>query len=580
MADKAPGNSAAEATALARQIRGAKEGSPLNFAFAMARNPADSALALGSKPGKSLEADAKKAAGTGARVFSGTVHAEGSKAIFASDDAPSNGERGIGDWVRHHKLGLGVNVTEDYANVTEDEEEAEGPKMYATEMLIRRFRMALRNPMHFGFGPGRSPEESLLALHPRREGQMLYRGIRRENHAIRGSWGMVALEGRVATFTCTEKPIPGLRKQVRAFLRGRDLRYRVKILGPEGEVLEPGDEEEDAADLAAERAAAPASGTDAPGSPSPAEAGGDAPVEADDGVDSDAKRLDSMRDQMKRMLPALQEIAQTLASRGVDIRTAHQAFRAALKDRDVKGAQDAFDALREHGRAGRADVQALATMRERLDAQVPELQRLYKARPEDAQAIRQPFQRADIALKLGDVRLARATLLELASIMKAAQASAAREAAPQGAPQRTAPADTPAFRRLVTQRIAEWREAQKQVADDLDRLANTVLARDDVLAHPRLPEIRKAMSELPGLLPDFGGKLETLLEGALNGGSVAAVLGDARGVIGDYRKSLSAASKLAAFEAFTRTNMNDNAELVGALDSNLSAFEQLLARAG
>ena len=88
------------------------------------------------------------------------------------------------------------------------------------------------------------------------------------------------------------------------------------------------------------------------------------------------------------------------------------------------------------------------------------------------------------------------------------------------------------------------------------------------------------MNELPGLLPDFGGRLETLLEGALNGGSVAAVLGDARGVIGDYRKRLSAASKLASFEAFTRTNMNDNAELVGALDSNLSAFEQLLARAG
>lgn len=595
------GNTPQEATALARQLRAADPDSPLSFAFAAAKTAEDSVLVLGSKSGSALEGEAKRKAGSNARVFSGQAYAEGSKAVFASDGAPSNAERTIGDWIRHHKLGLGVSVTKDFANTTEDEEEAEGPKLYATETLIRRFRLALRNPVHFAFGPGRSVEEHLLALHPRREGAMLFRGIRKENKAIRGSWGTLGLEGRVATFTCEEKPIPGLRKQIRAFLRDRNLRYRVLIMGPEGEVVEPGDEE-DEEEGETPGTTRPQTGSGETPPPPPSQDGGQpqrtAPQDGaqtpppppptpddDDGVGPDSQRLDKMRSQMQRMLPTLQDIAQKLSTRGVDIRKQHQVFQAAQKAKDVSAAQDAFDALRNHGREGRAEVASLATMRQRVDAQLPELQRLFRARPDDAEAIRRAWQRCDTTLKLGDVRAARPAMFELAAVMRAAlEAEArARQADEQGTPGgqgRPAPADTPAFRRLVAQRIEEWRATQTEVSATLDRLAKAVLARDDVKGHPRLADVQKAMSELPGLLPDFGGKLEAMLEPAAREGTVSRVLGDARGIIGDYRKRLAGAGKLAAFEAFARTRMNDNAELVSALEANLGSFDQLLARAG
>lgn len=596
------GNTPQEATALARQLRAADPDKPLSFAFAAAKTPEDSVLVIGSKGGSALESEAKRKAGNGARVFSGLAYAEGSKAVFASDAAPSSAERSIADWVRHHKLGLGVNVTKDFATVTEDEEETEGPKIYATETLIRRFRMALRGPVHFAFGPGKSVEEHLLALHPRRDGKMLFRGIRQQNKAIRGSWGTLGLDGRVATFTCEEKPIPGLRKQIRAFLRDRDLRYRVLIMGPEGEVVEPGDEEdedEDAPGQAPPRTDAPPPPPPQPGTGAPTPGTGQTETQpggppggtkprtddkpGDDGVRADAERIATMRSQVQRMLPTLLDIAKALSTRGADIRDQHQKFQAAVKAKNVSAAQDAFDALREHGTAGRQDVAALATMRERVDAQLPELRRLFQARPDDAEAIRRAWQRCDTMLKLGDVRAARPAMFELASIMRAAQdadARARQAQQQQGTPGRSAPADTPVFRRLVVQRVAEWRDARKEAAATLDRLTKAVLARDDVQAHPRLADVRKAMADLAGELPDFGGRLETMLETAAREGTVSRILGDARGVIGDYRRQLSGAKKLSAFESFARTQMNDNADLVGALDANLNSFDQMLARAG
>lgn len=215
---------------MARELRYSSEEEPSAFAFAGAKSASDSVLLVddSKKPATLVTLAARRGDG---RVFSGKVYCKGAKAVFASDDAPSSAARLLNEWFKFHRLGLTATVTRDLAGVGGDEEE-EASRIYSTEMLIRRLRFARRNRMYFAFGPAKEPEDSLLALHPRREGKMLFRALRKENGAVRGSWGLVKVEGRVANFHVTNKVIPELRKRLRAFLRMRALRFRVVIVDP------------------------------------------------------------------------------------------------------------------------------------------------------------------------------------------------------------------------------------------------------------------------------------------------------------------------------------------------------------
>lgn len=551
------GNTSQEAAALGRQIRSAKETEPYSFAFGLAKSAADSTLVLDkSKAPKSLESEAKRGAGNGAKIFSGKVYCDGSDAIFLTDDAPSNGEKAITDWLKHHKISLSVDVSKPEADGDEDDE---GPKIYLTETLITRFRFALRNPVNFAFGPGKEKGAALLALHPRRGGRMMYRGIRRENHSIRGNWGILEMEGRVANFRCDEKPIPGLRKQIRAFLRSRDLRYRVKVFAPEGEVIEPGDEEEDALDLAAEQQGQ----QDTTQDPQP-----EAPTTAppgDDGAGTDAQRLEQMRAQMQRMIDPLKEIAEKVPARRAEIRDLHQRFQRAQQAADVAEASNVLDALREHGRAGRADMQALATMRERLDAQLPELQRLFQQRPDDAPVIRSTWQRCDAALKAGDVATAREALFELASIA----GSRERPDIPRG---------TVNFRQL----LLRWNGAQRQVATNIQALGTALLAHADVQRDARFEQVRRAVAELPRVVPQFGDELQDALDAIINAGPEAKARGliqPAIDAVRSYAAELDKYPEMTELEALARMVGAGNLRLGTELGEALSELQETLRAA-
>lgn len=537
------GNSASEAAAIGRQIRAAKQDDPYAFAFGLAKNTADSALVVDkSKAPKALETEAKRSAGTGARVFFGTVHCDGSKAVFATEDAPTNGEKALTDWLKHHKIGLTASVGKPAPPVSDsDGEEEEGPRIYSTEMLTRRFRFALRDPVHFAFGPGKTPEESLLALHPRRDGQMLFRALRRENHAIRGSWGRLEMDGRVAMFRCEEAPIPGLRKRVRAFLRDRDFRYRVKVFGPEGEVVEPGDEEEDAQDLAAEQ--------------------------RQQGVQDDATLLAELRQRMQQMLPVLQEIAKAVPPRAAAIRDQYHAFDVAQKANQLESAQTAFNMLRDLGRTGRVEMNALQEMRKRLDALLPELQAVAARTPELRDRIRDDWRQCDAAIKAGEARQASELLTELAALAQAqagAQPGIAR--------------GTVAHRQM----LLRWRRAQSTVAANLQTLSQALLANRAVQDDPRFPQVQRAVPRLARLVPDFGEKLDDALDAAMNAGDQAQAQGLNRAaldVLAEYRTKLRAQPALSKLEALARAVGAGDLPMHSEFEAAIDELQQGLAAA-
>lgn len=238
------GNDTREAKAAARELRYSEQQEPAAFAFAVADTPEDCVLLVddSKKPATLAILASRRSDGA---VFSGMAYSEGSKAIFASDNAPSSGARRIDAWFKHHGIGMKAVLKKAWAIASEDEEE-EIAEIYSTDMITRRLRMARRTKMNFAFGPAKDPSDTLLALHPRREGKILFRGIRKENGAVKGSWGLVTVAGRVVTFQVTNKVLPELRKKLRSFLFGRALRYRVVIAdgaaAPDGNAAEPGSE--------------------------------------------------------------------------------------------------------------------------------------------------------------------------------------------------------------------------------------------------------------------------------------------------------------------------------------------------
>ena len=127
--------------------------------------------------------------------------------------------------------------------------------------------------------------------------------------------------------------------------------------------------------------------------------------------------------------------------------------------------------------------------------------------------------------------------------------------------------------------LLRWRGAQSQVAANIARLGKAVLARPDVQADPRLPEVEAHVARLPELVPAFGPALEDLLDQAMNDGSTSGIAGKALSLIGGYRQRLAAASGLLAFEAVAAENLGGDTALLSALDGALGELEQELRAA-
>ena len=111
----------------------------------------------------------------------------------------------------------------------------------------------------------------------------------------------------------------------------------------------------------------------------------------------------------------------------------------------------------------------------------------------------------------------------------------------------------------------------------LQRVGQAYLALPNVQADPRYPQVRKAIEALPALIPDLGSDLGALLDRGINEGTDSAIAKDALAVVGEYRKQLSGAAKLRAFERFSKKYVNDLA-VVGTLDGALGEIAENLQK--
>ncbi len=130
-----------------------------------------------------------------------------------------------------------------------------------------------------------------------------------------------------------------------------------------------------------------------------------------------------------------------------------------------------------------------------------------------------------------------------------------------------------------TKLLLRWRGAQSQVAQNLAGLGRALLATDEVRADPRIAAVERAVAALPNLVPEFGGRLEDLLDQAITAGSSAAIAKDALDAIAAYRQRLAGAVALIQLEAFAKQRIGQDFALFRELDGALGEIAASFAKA-
>ncbi len=118
--------------------------------------------------------------------------------------------------------------------------------------------------------------------------------------------------------------------------------------------------------------------------------------------------------------------------------------------------------------------------------------------------------------------------------------------------------------------LQRWQEAQAVARQAAQEIGKAVLALPDVQADPRFSHAQDAVGMLPGLIPDFGDELASLLQQGSGQGEAGA--GDALALVATYRQRVAAATGLGNLERFARKHVGEFA-VQATLDDALADVE-------
>lgn len=147
---------------------------------------------------------------------------------------------------------------------------AEGSK---TEELKADIAVARKRPLAFGLCLGKSVETTVLVTHKTKDPEAMGRQAKKDGETAKIAFGMMSVEGKNLNLSCEKEPPAGLARKTKEMLKAAGVKFKVRILDAEGNLLEEdGDDDEGEEELIAEAA-------ESGEVPEPEPASGDAPVE-------------------------------------------------------------------------------------------------------------------------------------------------------------------------------------------------------------------------------------------------------------------------------------------------------------
>ncbi len=112
--------------------------------------------------------------------------------------------------------------------------------------LEKLLKKARQKPLPFGVCMGKTPENTVLYLHLKKPPEVLMRNAKKAGESSKTSFGTCSVNGKIVSLTCQGDILPGMARNMKRFLLKSDIKMKVEILDPEGNLLESdGDEDED-----------------------------------------------------------------------------------------------------------------------------------------------------------------------------------------------------------------------------------------------------------------------------------------------------------------------------------------------
>lgn len=116
----------------------------------------------------------------------------------------------------------------------------------ALDELKANLVFARKRPMAFGLCIGKSPETTVLLNHKTKEPEAVGRLAKQAGETTKLAFGTMLVEGKNLNLSCHGDLIPGMARRTKEMLKFAGLKFKVRILDAEGNVLEEnGDEDEE-----------------------------------------------------------------------------------------------------------------------------------------------------------------------------------------------------------------------------------------------------------------------------------------------------------------------------------------------
>lgn len=547
---------AVDTAQITRVLRGASPDAKASFAFALGAKPEQSVLVVDNKKEPTVLLSAAKKEG-GNKACCGKLSSKGSDVTFETDSPLSSFTKHLNDFFKHNKLSFKASVIGEQTDDDGDDDSddaVDGPAMFQPDFVGKMLQKARRRPMNFGFAMGRSPEDSALGVHPRKNADTLFRLARKEGGSSRGGYGNVVAEGKLVQFHCEEDPAPGMRRAIRGLFKAWGVKNKVQVFGPAGE-FEAEDVDEDDIDAAATAAPGPTAAT------APIPAAGDSAITM-------------LRDELRALLPELRNAAG--GDGRVALQVAYRECEAALAAGNAPTAAAQLRTIRDllarqsqgtaagataspagaptpSATAQAADDPAIAGVREELKALMPELRNA--AGGEDRAVIQVAYRDCEAAIAAGNGPSAVAqlrTLQELLARQSGAASPAATVASAAEVPATATPASGDATIAGVRDELRALLPELRSAAGGEGRVALQVAYREceTAIADGNAPTAASQLRTLRDLLARQApaaatgvAQLQAELEGLMPALKVAAKLPDRAGPVRDTWKEADTALK-------------------------------------
>ena len=385
---------------------------------------------------------------------------------------------------------------------------------------------AKQQPVHFGLCLGAKPETDTFLLHRNKAPSALGMEARKEAKGTKFAIGTATVEGTTLQLACEEKPPTGLAKRTKAMLKTLNLRFKVKLVGADGEVFEEDGEEEDAAP-----------GAQAAQAPDPAQA-----------------EWSEMRSKLEADVQAFLSAGTGDVSR---VRASWAMATEAADQRDFAGAVKVGTRLAELLAGGETAARPVApppppqatppdpaALKARLTSLVQSLPQVMEAHPELKEGLLKLAKDAQLMLGTNNLKTAAARIEELASAIAVGSKASVPTAADAAKNAGTAGAVVYAKSRLA------WLATRKKVEAEMEKLRDALL--DAYKDEDIVPELDKRYRDVTApIMAQLDETLADTLDEATNAtdpAQRAQKVADARMIIGRYQAFLAGDTVIAKLD--------------------------------